>query len=114
MEDQGEARRQQFYNDKAWLSFKTGQEARQLGMDIYEYYTTGNIIAAENYHHIEEVIEAWDRRLDVYNVLGLSEANHRRIHIEYNRGEAAKRKLQRNFFNMLERFYREFTSGGGI
>lgn len=79
MRDEQEARRQQFYNSKAWEQFRAAQAAAQLGIDIYEYYTTGRIIDAENYHHIQEITEAWARRLDAANVIGLSEANHRRI-----------------------------------
>lgn len=85
MRDEQEARRQQFYNSKAWEQFRAAQAAAQLGIDIYEYYTTGRIIDAENYHHIQEITEAWARRLDAANVIGLSEANHRRIHKEYDR-----------------------------
>ena len=79
MRDEQEARRQQFYNSKAWEQFRAAQAAAQLGIDIYEYYTTGRIIDAENYHHIQEITEAWARRLDAANVIGLSEANHRRM-----------------------------------
>ena len=113
MENEEEARRQQFYNSKAWEGFRANQEAAQLGVDIFEYYTTGIVITAEQYHHIEEVTEAWHRRLDRDNVIGLSEANHRRIHKEYDRGYMAKKKMQRTLYDMLQRFRREFGDSGG-
>ncbi len=72
MENEEEARRQQFYNSKHWEGFRTSQAAAQFGIDIFEYYTTGKIIEAEQYHHIEEIVEAWHRRLDRDNVIGLS------------------------------------------
>lgn len=114
MENEEEARRQQFYNSKAWEGFRANQEAVQFGVDIFEYYTTGIVITAEQYHHIEEVTEAWHRRLDRDNVIGLSEANHRRIHKEYDRGYMAKKKMQRTLCDMLQRFRREFGDSGGI
>lgn len=114
MENEEEARRQQFYNSKAWEGFRTAQEAAQFGIDIFEYYTTGRIVKAEQYHHIEEITEAWYRRLDEGNVIGLSEANHRRIHKEYERGYMAKRKMQHALYDMLKRFRREFGESGGI
>lgn len=114
MRDEQEARRQQFYNSKAWEQFRAAQAAAQLGIDIYEYYTTGRIIDAENYHHIQEITEAWARRLDAANVIGLSEANHRRIHKEYDRSYKAKKKMQKILYEMLEQFYREFVLTGGI
>ena len=61
MKDEEEARRQQFYNSKAWELFRAARAAEQLGIDIYEYYTTGRIVEAENYHHIQEITEAWAR-----------------------------------------------------
>ena len=73
--------------------------------------TAGN---TRQYHHIEEVTEAWHRRLDRDNVIGLSEANHRRIHKEYDRGYMAKKKMQRTLYDMLQRFRCEFGDGGGI
>ena len=48
------------------------------------------------------------------NVIGLSEANHRRIHKEYDRGYMAKKKMQRTLYDMLQRFRREFGDSGGI
>ena len=70
--------------------------------------------AHKDYHHIEEIVEAWHRRLDRDNVIGLSEANHRRIHKEYDRGYMAKKKMQRTLYDMLQRFRREFGDSGGI
>ena len=54
------------------------------------------------------------RRLDAANVIGLSEANHRRIHKEYDRSYKAKKKMQKILYEMLEQFYREFVLTGGI
>lgn len=39
MENEEEARRQQFYNSKPWEGFRTSQAAAQFGIDIFEYYT---------------------------------------------------------------------------
>lgn len=114
MKDEEEARRQRFYNSKVWELFRAARAAEQLGIDIYEYYMAGKIVAAENYHHIEEITEDWARRLDAANVIGVSEANHRRIHKEYERSYKAKKKMQKNLYAMLERFYREFVLDGGI
>ena len=114
MKDEEEARRQQFYNSKAWELFRAARAAEQLGIDIYEYYTTGKIVAAENYHHIQEITEAWAGRLDAGNVIGVSEANHRRIHVESGRSYKAKNKMQKILYAMLVRFYREFVLDGGL
>lgn len=114
MQDADEARRQQFYNSKAWEGLRASREAAQYGVDIYELYTTGEIQNAERYHHIEEVAEDWDKRLDSNNVIGMSDKNHKRIHKEYERGYMARKKMQQTLYAMLERFRREFGDGGDI
>lgn len=65
---------------------------------------------------VESGVKYCDRHknTDRDNVIGLSEANHRRIHKEYDRGYMAKKKMQRTLYDMLQRFRREFGDGGGI
>ena len=114
MKDEEEAKRQRFYSTPAWQHLRMKKEAQQFGIDIFEYYTTGRIIQAEQYHHIEEITEAWDKRLNENNIIGVSEANHRRIHKEYERSYTAKRKMQHALKEMMKRFEKDFADGGGI
>lgn len=72
MENEEEARRQQFYNSKAWEGFRANQEAAQLGVDIFEYYTTGIVITAEQYHHIEEVADIIDTFGAIVEIIDIS------------------------------------------
>ena len=108
MQDAEEAKRQRMYSSKAWQNFREAQRARQFGIDIYEYYTTGQIIHAEQYHHIKEVKEAWDKRYDSRNVIGLSDEHHKEIHKEYEAGYLEKKRMQRILGDMLIQFEREF------
>lgn len=114
MKDEEEAKRQRFYSTPAWQHLRMKKEAQQFGIDVFEYYTTGRIIQAEQYHHIEEITEAWDKRLNENNIIGVSEANHRRIHKEYERSYTAKRKMQHALKEMMKRFEKDFADGGGI
>lgn len=108
MKDEEEAKRQQFYNSDAWLNLRTHVAARQLSIDILEYYENGKIVEAETYHHIEEITESWDKRLDEYNIFGLTQSNHLRVHKEYDKGYVSRRKMQIYLKNLMQKFYQEF------
>jgi hypothetical protein len=108
MQDADEARRQRLYTSEAWRRFRIAQRSKQFGIDVYEYYTTGRIINAEEYHHIQDVKEAWTKRFDSENVIGLSRENHELIHTEYAKGYVEKKRMQRILREMLLRFEREF------
>lgn len=108
MQDKDEAARQKFYASETWKRFRKAQETRQLGIDVYEYYTTGRIIRAEEYHHIKEVKESWEDRFNEKNVIGLSKENHAKIHEEYTSGYVEKKRMQRTLWEMLMDFETEF------
>lgn len=108
MRDENEAKRQQFYNSEAWINLHAHVAARQLCIDILEYYETGRIVQAEVYHHIEEITEAWEKRLDEDNIFGLTQSNHMRVHSEYNKDYVSKRRMQIYLKNLMQKFYKEF------
>lgn len=66
-----------FYNDKSWKKIRDAVIADYYGIDILEYYRTGKIIQGERVHHIIELSEDWSSRLDVCNLIYLTEQNHR-------------------------------------
>ncbi|AJA49540.1 hypothetical protein CPAST_c34790 [Clostridium pasteurianum DSM 525 = ATCC 6013] len=99
---------QKFYRSDSWIRIKDSVKARQLGMDIYEYMTTGLVIQAEMYHHIVEVKDDWNKRLDSDNLIGLTKGNHVYIHSLYNKDEDIRKQTQKILFNMLDKFYKKF------
>lgn len=106
--DKEQKKYQDFYSSKEWLAARKAIISECLGMDILEYYRTGKVIEGERVHHIVELSEEWSYRLDVSNLIYLTEQNHRRVHAEYDKGDNEKKAMQRLLFELLDRFNREF------
>lgn len=49
-------------------------------MDIYSYYILQRIEYGHTVHHIVPIKEDWSKRLDVNNLIYLTESNHQAIH----------------------------------
>ena len=95
-----------FYNTKEWRNLRDKIVKAYMSMDIYEYYKTGKIVNAEVIHHLVEVREDWNKRLDKFNLIPCSRKNHQEIHLRYEvYGEEVVRK---ELEDMLEKFRKEF------
>ncbi|WP_297520486.1 hypothetical protein [uncultured Clostridium sp.] len=114
LEDKYQKKYQEFYNSSEWRIARRSLIAAVCGMDIYEYYTTGKVVAGERAHHIIELTESWTSRLDVANLIYLTEKNHRLIHAAYNRNSKKRKLTQFNLLEMRDKFYEEFGMAGGI
>ena len=64
-------------------------------IDIYAYYLNHEIVIAERVHHIVELEDDWERRLDPTNLIPLSLKNHGIISAIYKENDAAKRQMQK-------------------
>lgn len=99
---------QDFYKSVEWCRLRDLVRVKQYGMDILEYYRTGKIVAAETYHHIECVRDEWDKRLDIDNVIGLTQSNHLKVHSMYDKSDEDKKNMQRILIGLVNKFYEEF------
>ncbi len=108
MQDQEEARRQQFYSSKRWERCRFACECWCFGIDVLELYRTGKVIEAETYHHIVETAVDWDKRLNAHNIIGLSNSNHAMVHAAYERGTASCRKMQQELHEAKQWFEKEY------
>jgi hypothetical protein len=109
LKDKTEKKIQGFYNSIEWIRARELVKTKQYGIDIVEYYKTGKIVAAETYHHIVEVKEDYSMRLDIYNVLGLTNSNHQKIHGKYNKDDYTRLQIQKELKGLLWKFYNEFS-----
>lgn len=98
-----------FYNSKQWESIRQTVIADCYGIDILEYYKTGKIVQGERVHHIVSLNEDWNSRLDLLNLIYLTEQNHRRVHAEYDKGNKEKKKMQEILFALLIKWNQEFV-----
>lgn len=109
LKDKEKKKQQQFYNSDNWQRTREAVASDCLGIDIYEYYTTGRIVPGETVHHIIELNEDWNSRLDINNLIYLTERNHRKIHVIYDRSNRDKKIMQDKLFKIINKFQSEFT-----
>jgi hypothetical protein len=107
--NRNDKKEQNFYRSHYWAMARDIAIAHYYGIDIYEYYTTGQIIEAETVHHIIPIKDDWSKRIDQHDLLPLTYANHRHIHRKYKNGE--KKKTQDELFEMMIRFSQELRVG---
>lgn len=79
-----------FYGGASWRATRARVLARDVGMDIYLYITTGAVVPANTVHHITELSEDWEQRYNPENLISVSEATHSMLSIAYK--DAAKRQ----------------------
>ena len=100
-----------FYVCNDWRRLR--EKAIQLydGIDIYAYYVQHRIMTADMVHHIEEVEDNWNRRLDISNLIPLSNTNHGIISALYKRDKATKRETQKQLRALIAEHWK---GSGGI
>lgn len=101
---------QELYTSQEWI--KTSDEAKRktFGLDVYELYINNRAISGQTVHHIVEVKDDWDKRLDISNLIYLTNSNHKHIHNIYLKGKEEKKEMQNILLTLLDRFNKEFKS----
>ena len=99
---------QALYKSAIWYSVKESVISSCFGIDIYKFYTENLIETVELVHHIIEVKEDWNKRLDTDNLIALTEESHSKIHHIYNQSKEAKKECQAMLRQFKQRFDKEF------
>jgi hypothetical protein len=97
-----------FYKSIEWIRLRELVQVKQYGIDILEYYKTGQIVMADTYHHINCVRDEWDKRLDDSNIIGLTQSNHLKVHSMYDKSDRDKKIMQDILIGLVNKFYKEF------
>lgn len=98
-----------FYSEKKWKHVRTAVLDADGGIDVYVFMTTGEMIPADDVHHIIPLKDDWNKRLDIDNLISLSHATHTEIEQMYKKN---KKKTQEILAEMLRKYRR--TGAGGI
>lgn len=69
-------KRKSFYNSKEWKNTKALAQIRDNGIDVYLFVTKGEVVAADVVHHIIELKEDYSKRIDLSNLISVSDATH--------------------------------------
>jgi len=90
---------QKFYISKEWLVTRETIKARDKGL-CKLCLSKGNIKYMNTVHHIEELKDCWDKRLDPRNLISLCESCHQEVHNQYKMNKLG---LQNILKNLIER-----------
>lgn len=97
-----------FYNSPEWETLREIILGKYKNLDLYDYFINKKITYANTVHHIIELNEDWNRRLDPLNLFPLSDKNHKKIHGMYKKN---KKVTQRLLFDLLSRWTKELGEG---
>ena len=99
-----DSREKRFYKTSAWTAVRQSVMDRCNGLDLYSLCVLGQVECGEVVHHIIELKEDWERRLDLDNLIYLTEQNHQRIHEAMRKSPEAKREIQALLSTLYARY----------
>lgn len=72
-----------FYSTKEWNDARERCIARCYGIDLYSFFMLNKIEYGEVVHHIVPLLDDYSKRIDIDNLIFLTERNHKLIHSLY-------------------------------
>lgn len=96
-----------FYKTREWKILRISVLNFYAGLDLYFYYMENKIVYANTSHHIIEIRDDWDKRLDFENQFPCTSESHKKIHDLY---EQDKVKTQKLLLDLLKRWKTEVKS----
>ena len=98
-----------FYHSPEWQAIREVVLVKSKRIDLFAYIVHKRIVPATTAHHIIELSEDWSKRLDIDNLIAVSESSHREIHKAYNKGGVHKA----NMIKILQRIVTSEYYGAG-
>ncbi|MDK0934304.1 HNH endonuclease signature motif containing protein [Clostridium perfringens] len=98
-------REQQFYANNQWKTLSEIIKRRYLGMCL-NCWDKGIIEMCTTTHHIVELKEDWNRRLDKDNLIPLCTRCHQKIHNEYKNNKAIEQARLRDILKKYKETYK--------
>lgn len=95
-----------FYLSSEWQKIREVILNRYGAIDLYLYYTQGIIETANTIHHIVEISEDANRKLDDKNLLPVTQRTHEKIHRMY---QSNKKATQEMLFSFIRRWNDEMV-----
>lgn len=106
--DKEQQKYQTFYSSKEWARYRATVISQCYCIDIIEYYRTGKIVQGYTVHHIIPLEDDYERRLDINNLIYLTQSNHISVHKEYKKSAKDKRIMQELLLDLKIKFIEEF------
>ena len=104
----------EFYVSKEWRAIRPVIMNAFDYVDIYALYIRYELITLQHsdpIHHIVELDEDWEQRLNPLNLIPLSHSTHNTIHALYKQSKASMRATQKQLKSLIEY---HFQKVGGI
>lgn len=96
----------EFYHSDAWIKTREVVLNKFNHIDIYAYYIEHKIVPSNIVHHIDELKDNWNKRLDLNNLIPVSDTSHKAIHKAY---ESNKAETQMLLIELMNRWINEFN-----
>lgn len=95
----------EFYHSSEWIITSNTLLNTFNRLDIFAYYIQNKIVQANTSHHIIEIKDDWDNRLNLLNLFPVSKNSHSLIHKLY---EKDKKGTQELLYKLIDRYNKEF------
>lgn len=98
---------QSFYSSKGWITLRDDMRNRHKGMCVL-CYSEHNIKFLDCVHHIVEIKEDYERRLDADNLICLCNKHHDYVHKKYEKSTEDRKEMQQRLFKLKQIFEDKF------
>ncbi len=107
LQDEAEKERVAFYQSDEWEQCKKSVARHQYNLDLLEW-SSGRVVQSELYHHVIEVRDSKDSMIDIYNIIGLTNGNHNKVHAIMKQGPKKRKQIQDMLMDIIDRFEKEY------
>ncbi len=101
-------REQKFYSNKEWITVRDIVRRKYNNICLYSYYILHEIKYVDYIHHIIELKEDWDKKLDKDNLIPLSDKVHKIVHRTYEKSAKDKKQMQELLRELKRKYEKEF------
>lgn len=102
-----DARAAAFYLSKEWRAMRECIINVYDNIDIYALYIEHEILPCEQVHHIIELEDDWEQRLNPLNLIPLNQRTHNTVTALYKKSKASMKATQIQIRSLIERHFQE-------
>ncbi len=97
----------EFYVSREWRRMRECIISLFDNVDIYALYVRHELLTCGQVHHIIELEEDWEQRLNPMNLIPLSQSSHSIITALYKRGRISMRTTQKQLRSLADYHFRK-------
>ena len=97
----------EFYVSREWRRMRECIISLFDNVDIYALYVRHELLTCEPVHHIIELEEDWEQRLNPMNLIQLNQSSHSIITALYQKSKISMRTTQKQLRSLIDYHFRE-------